>query len=62
MVFGGRHVVVVLAAVGVAVVAGQPVMSLMPAWDSTLTPTSAIMTAHHCGFWDAVNRTAPWAP
>jgi len=41
---------------------GQPVMSLVPAGDSTLTPTSAIMMQHNCGFWDAVNRTAPWAP
>jgi para-nitrobenzyl esterase len=38
------------------------VMSLMPAGDSTLTATSTIMTQHNCGFWDAVNRTAPWAP
>ncbi|HTX11332.1 MAG TPA: carboxylesterase family protein [Solirubrobacteraceae bacterium] len=42
--------------------AGQPVMSYMPAGDSTLVPASAIMAEHHCGFWDAVNRTAPWAP
>ncbi len=41
---------------------GRPVMSLMPAGDSTLTPTRTIMTQHNCGFWDAVNRTAPWAP
>jgi para-nitrobenzyl esterase len=41
---------------------GKPVMSLMPAGDSTLIPTSAIMMEHNCGFWDAVNRTAPWAP
>ena len=41
---------------------GQPVMSLMPTGDSTLTPTGAIMMQHNCGFWDAVNRTAPWAP
>jgi para-nitrobenzyl esterase len=41
---------------------GRPVMSLMPAGDSTLTPTSNIMMQHNCGFWDAVNRTAPWAP
>jgi para-nitrobenzyl esterase len=41
---------------------GKPVMSLMPAGDSTLIPTSAIMMQHNCGFWDAVNRTAPWAP
>ncbi len=41
---------------------GRPVMSLVPAGDSALTPTSAIMAQHNCGFWDAVNRTAPWAP
>jgi para-nitrobenzyl esterase len=41
---------------------GRPVMSLMPAGDSTLIPTSAIMMQHNCAFWDAVNRTAPWAP
>jgi para-nitrobenzyl esterase len=41
---------------------GRPVMSLMPAGDSTLTPSSTIMMQHNCGFWDAVNRTAPWAP
>jgi para-nitrobenzyl esterase len=35
------------------------VMSLEPAGDSTLTPTSTIMMQHNCGFWDAVNRTAP---
>lgn len=38
------------------------VMSLEPAGDSALTPTSTIMMQHNCGFWDAVNRTAPWAP
>lgn len=42
-------------------VPGQPVMSLMPAGHSTLTPTSVLMTEHNCGFWDAVNRNAPWA-
>ncbi len=41
---------------------GRPVMSLVPAGDSALTPTSAISNQHNCGFWDAVNRTAPWAP
>ncbi|MBV8988927.1 MAG: carboxylesterase family protein [Solirubrobacterales bacterium] len=41
---------------------GRPVMSLVPAGDSALTPTSAINKQHNCGFWDAVNRTAPWAP
>jgi para-nitrobenzyl esterase len=38
------------------------VMSLVPAGDTTLTPTSTIAAQHNCGFWDAVNRTAPWAP
>jgi para-nitrobenzyl esterase len=38
------------------------VMSLVPSGDSALTPTSTIRQQHHCGFWDAVNRTAPWAP
>jgi para-nitrobenzyl esterase len=41
---------------------GRPVMSLVPAGDSMLTPTSSIMMQHHCGFWDVVNRTAPWQP
>ena len=41
---------------------GGPVMSLVPAGDSALTPTGAIMMQHNCGFWDSVNRTAPWAP
>jgi para-nitrobenzyl esterase len=38
------------------------VMSLVPSGDSALTPTSTINLQHHCGFWDAVNRNAPWAP
>jgi para-nitrobenzyl esterase len=41
---------------------GGPVMSLQPAGDSALVPTSSVMAQHNCGFWDAVNRTAPWAP
>ncbi len=41
---------------------GRPVMSLMPAGDSMLLPASAIMAQHHCGFWDSVNQSAPWAP
>ena len=40
---------------------GHPVMALLPAGDSALTTTAAIMAAHHCGFWDKVNRSAPWA-
>lgn len=40
---------------------GGPVMGLMPAGDSMLLPTRAIMMQHNCRFWDAVNRTAPWA-
>lgn len=43
-------------------VPGRPVMSYMPAGDSTAVSTRAIMAQHHCGFWDAVNRTAPWVP
>jgi para-nitrobenzyl esterase len=38
------------------------VMSFRPAGDSTLTPTATIRREHNCGFWDAINRTAPWAP
>lgn len=38
------------------------VMSLVPAGDSALTPTDTIRLQHHCGFWNTVNRTAPWAP
>jgi para-nitrobenzyl esterase len=42
---------------------GHPlVMSLVPAGDSALTPASTLNQQHHCGFWDAVNRNAPWAP
>ena len=41
--------------------AGHPVMALLPAGESALTTTASVMAAHHCGFWDAVNRTAPWA-
>ncbi len=37
------------------------VMSLQPAGDSTLVPTSTLRLEHHCAFWDAINRTAPWA-
>jgi para-nitrobenzyl esterase len=40
-------------------VRGQLVMSLQPGGDSALTPTGTIMMQHNCGFWDAVNRTAP---
>jgi para-nitrobenzyl esterase len=36
-------------------------MSYRPAGDSTLTPARTIIREHNCGFWDAVNRTAPWA-
>jgi para-nitrobenzyl esterase len=42
--------------------ANPDVMSLVPSGDSALTPTSTINLQHHCGFWDAVNRSAPWAP
>ena len=41
---------------------GGPVMSLQPAGDSAQVPTSTLAAQHNCGFWDAVNRTAPWAP
>jgi para-nitrobenzyl esterase len=37
----------------------QLVMSLQPGGDSALIPASAIMMQHNCGFWDAVDRTAP---
>jgi para-nitrobenzyl esterase len=40
---------------------GHPVLALIPAGDSTLTPTRTIVAEHHCGFWDALNRSAPWA-
>jgi para-nitrobenzyl esterase len=38
------------------------VMSEVPAGDSALVPTSTLAAQHNCGFWDVVNRTAPWAP
>ncbi|HEY1640593.1 MAG TPA: carboxylesterase family protein [Streptosporangiaceae bacterium] len=41
---------------------GQPVMSLQPAGDSALIPAASLRAEHNCGFWDAVNRTAPWGP
>jgi para-nitrobenzyl esterase len=37
------------------------VMSLVPAGDSALTPTSTIRMQHQCDFWDGVNAKAPWA-
>jgi para-nitrobenzyl esterase len=40
---------------------GNPVLSLQAAGDSTLVPRSEIAAQHNCQFWDAVNRTAPWA-
>jgi para-nitrobenzyl esterase len=40
---------------------GHPVMALIPAGDSMLTPTSAIAAEHHCGFWDALDRNAQWS-
>ena len=40
---------------------GNPVMSLQAGGDSTLVSTSWIESQHNCGFWDAVNQTAPWA-
>ncbi len=41
---------------------GHEVMSLQPGGDSTLIPASTIIQEHNCGFWDAVNRTAAFAP
>jgi para-nitrobenzyl esterase len=38
------------------------VMSLQPAGDSALVPAGSIKAEHNCGFWDAVNESAPWAP
>jgi para-nitrobenzyl esterase len=38
------------------------VMSLTAGGDSALTPASTLMMQHSCAFWDAVNRSAPWAP
>jgi para-nitrobenzyl esterase len=40
---------------------GHPVMALMPAGDSMATPTATIAAEHHCSFWDAIDRGAPWA-
>jgi para-nitrobenzyl esterase len=40
---------------------GNPVLSLQAGGDSTLVSASSIAAQHHCGFWDAVNSTAPWA-
>lgn len=39
----------------------HPVMALLPAGDSQATPRNVIAAAHHCGFWDVVDRSAPWA-
>lgn len=41
---------------------GRPVMSLVPAGDSMVLPARVLMAQHNCGFWDAVNNKAPWAP
>jgi para-nitrobenzyl esterase len=35
---------------------GEPVMTLVPAGDSALTPASTIEMQHHCDFWSAVSR------
>ena len=40
---------------------GRPVMTLLPAGEGGLTSTATITSEHHCGYWDAVNRSAPWA-
>jgi para-nitrobenzyl esterase len=39
----------------------QLVMSLVSSGASSLTPTSTLDMQHNCGFWNAENRTAPWA-
>jgi len=39
----------------------RALMSYRPAGDSTMTPAATIRREHKCGFWDSVNRTAPWA-
>jgi para-nitrobenzyl esterase len=41
--------------------AGHPVMALIPGGDSMATPTATIAAEHHCSFWDAIDRGAPWA-
>ena len=38
------------------------VMSLVPGGGSALTPTTTLNMQHNCGFWNAENRTASWAP
>jgi para-nitrobenzyl esterase len=38
------------------------VMSLVPAGASALTPAQTISRQHNCGFWNSVNRNAPWVP
>ena len=40
----------------------QLVMSLVSSGASSLIPTSTLDMQHNCGFWNAENRTAPWAP
>jgi para-nitrobenzyl esterase len=40
---------------------GRPVMALIPGGNSMIEPTSMIGAEHHCGFWDAIDRSAPWA-
>jgi para-nitrobenzyl esterase len=42
--------------------ADRPVMSYQAGGDSALIPTADIEAQHDCGFWDRVDRTAPWAP
>jgi para-nitrobenzyl esterase len=39
----------------------HPVMALIPGGDSMMEPTSTIRAEHHCGFWDTIDRSAPWA-
>jgi para-nitrobenzyl esterase len=40
---------------------GGPVMSLQAGGASQMVPTATIAAAHHCSFWDTVDRNAPWS-
>ena len=37
------------------------VMSLVSSGSSALVSAATLNTQHNCGFWNAQNRTAPWA-
>jgi para-nitrobenzyl esterase len=41
--------------------AGHPVMSWQAGGQSAMTSTRTLAAAHHCGFWDSVDRNAPWS-